>query len=242
MRGYSTVTRSLTSWNASRSPVQISTSKSACSASVARVAITSSASNPSTPRCGTFSASRTSLTRSTCPLNSSGLADRLALYSTYSSERNVLRDTSNATAEVRRRLVPQHVDEHRGEPEHAVGVLPGLGGEVLHRQREERPVRHRVAVDQQQLRTLRRRRHRSSSLLRSRHGRDSIRAETDTRSQGDQPQIPRNHEHVRHPPGPWTPARCAQTEGRGGRRRSRQGVVGVPSGAEPAKQSEVGRT
>ena len=45
-----------------------------------------------------LSASSTSLTRSTCPLNSSGLVDRFALYSTYSSERNVFRDTSNATA------------------------------------------------------------------------------------------------------------------------------------------------
>ena len=55
--------------------------------------------------------------------------------------------------EMGRRLVAQHVDQHRGEAEDAVGVLAGLGGEVLHRQREERPVRDRVAVDQQQLGT-----------------------------------------------------------------------------------------
>ena len=44
------------------------------------------------------SASSTSLTRSTWPPKSVGLAVRLALYSANSSERNVLRDTSNATA------------------------------------------------------------------------------------------------------------------------------------------------
>jgi hypothetical protein len=47
-------------------------------------------------------------------------------------------------------LVPQHVDEHRREAVDGVGRLPGGGGEVLHRQREERPVGQRVAVQEQQ--------------------------------------------------------------------------------------------
>ena len=49
-------------------------------------------------------------------------------------------------------LVAQHVDEHRGEAVDGVGVLPGRRGEVLHRQREERAVGQRVAVEQQQAR------------------------------------------------------------------------------------------
>ena len=48
---------------------------------------------------GMRSASSTSLMqRQTWPLNSSGVAMRLALYSAYSSVRNVWRDTSKATA------------------------------------------------------------------------------------------------------------------------------------------------
>ncbi len=49
--------------------------------------------------------------------------------------------------EVGRLLVAQHVDEHRGEAVDGVGVLAGRGGEVLHRQRVERAVGQRVAVD-----------------------------------------------------------------------------------------------
>ena len=60
--------------------------------------------------------------------------------------------------QVGRRLVAQEVDEHRGEPEDRVRDLPGLGLEVLGGQREERAVGHRMAVDQQQLRPLRGRR------------------------------------------------------------------------------------
>ena len=37
-------------------------------------------------------------------------------------------------------LVAQHVDQHRGEPVDGIGVLAGAGGEVLRRQREERPI------------------------------------------------------------------------------------------------------
>ena len=52
--------------------------------------------------------------------------------------------------EVGRLLVAQHVDQHRGEAEDRVGVLPGRGREVLHRKREERAIRQGVAVEQQQ--------------------------------------------------------------------------------------------
>ncbi len=87
-----------TSWKESRSPVTISTSNPRASACVASVAITSSASKPSTANRGTFIASRSSPISSTCPLNSSGVLERFALYSGNSVERHVLRDTSNATA------------------------------------------------------------------------------------------------------------------------------------------------
>ncbi len=52
--------------------------------------------------------------------------------------------------DVGRDLVPQHVDQHRGEPVDGVGVLPRSGGEVLHRQGEERAVGQRVAVEEQE--------------------------------------------------------------------------------------------
>jgi hypothetical protein len=52
--------------------------------------------------------------------------------------------------DVRRPLVAEHVDQHRGEAEHSVGGLTRLGGEVLHRQGEIRPVGQRVTVEQQQ--------------------------------------------------------------------------------------------
>jgi hypothetical protein len=47
-------------------------------------------------------------------------------------------------------LVAQHVDEHRREPEDGVRGLPRGGGEVLRRQRMERPVRRGMSVEQQQ--------------------------------------------------------------------------------------------
>ncbi len=68
--------------------------------------------------------------------------------------------------EVGRRLVAEQVDEHRGEPVHPVRVLTGRRREVLHRQGEERPVRDRMAVDEQKPGPLR-------GL--DRHARDSIR-------------------------------------------------------------------
>ena len=88
---------SVTSWSASRSPVQISTSIPASCAWVVSVPITSSASKPSFSNAVMPSAATTSLIRPTWPLNSSGLLLRLPLYSAYSCTRNVCRDTSNAT-------------------------------------------------------------------------------------------------------------------------------------------------
>ena len=52
--------------------------------------------------------------------------------------------------DVRGSLVAQHVDQHRGEPEDGVGRLTGRGGEVLHRQGEERAVGQGVPVEQQE--------------------------------------------------------------------------------------------
>ena len=98
LRGYSTVVVGVTSWRASRSPVQISTSMPAASARVVRVPMTSSASKPSFSKVVMPSAWTTSLMRSTWPLNSDGEALRLPLYSAYSAVRNVCRDTSKATA------------------------------------------------------------------------------------------------------------------------------------------------
>ena len=50
------------------------------------------------------------------------------------------------------RVVPEHVDQHRREPVDGVGHLPGGGGHVGG-QGEERPVRQRVAVDQEKAAT-----------------------------------------------------------------------------------------
>ena len=57
----------------------------------------SSASNPSDSTYGIDIDSSTSRISGTWPLNSSGLADRVALYSGYSTVRKVVRDTSKAT-------------------------------------------------------------------------------------------------------------------------------------------------
>ena len=69
----------MTSWNASRSPEQISTSKPSASACVVSVPMTSSASKPSFSTVAMHSAASTSLTSATWPENSSGDLDRLAL-------------------------------------------------------------------------------------------------------------------------------------------------------------------
>ena len=52
--------------------------------------------------------------------------------------------------DVGRLLVAEHVDEHRREPVDGVGVLAGLGREVLGRQGVERAVCQRVAVEEQE--------------------------------------------------------------------------------------------
>ena len=67
----------------------MSTSKPCATAWVVSVPITSSASKPSFSMVTIRSAASTSLTSETWPENSSGDLDRLALYSTYSSVRNV---------------------------------------------------------------------------------------------------------------------------------------------------------
>ena len=95
-------------------------------------------------------ASSTSSISGSWLLNSVGVLLRPALYSAYSASRKVWRETSKATREVGGLLVAQHVDEHRGEAEDGVGVLAGAGREVLHREREERPVGQRVPVEQEQ--------------------------------------------------------------------------------------------
>ena len=62
--------------------------------------------------------------------------------------------------EMSRLLVPQRVDQHRGEAIHGVGRLPGGGGEVLHRQRVVGAVCQRVPVEQHEPRSgMRLRRH-----------------------------------------------------------------------------------
>ena len=60
--------------------------------------MTSSASKPGSASTVMPSAASTSLVMSIWPRNSSGVADRPALYSGYFSDRNVWRDTSNAAA------------------------------------------------------------------------------------------------------------------------------------------------
>jgi 1,4-dihydroxy-2-naphthoyl-CoA hydrolase len=52
-------------------------------------------------------------------------------------------------------LVAQHVDEHRGEAVDGVGVLAGVGREVLRGQRVERAVGQRMSVEEEQARRVR---------------------------------------------------------------------------------------
>ncbi len=52
--------------------------------------------------------------------------------------------------EMRRRLITQRVRQHRREAVHRVRRLARRGREILHGQREERPVRHGVPVHQEQ--------------------------------------------------------------------------------------------
>ena len=95
---FSTVTRSLMSWNASRSPVTITTSMSSAAAWVASVAMRSSASYPASDTRGMPSASSTSKIRLSWLRKSAGVSRRLALYSTYCSCRKVGSLRSKATA------------------------------------------------------------------------------------------------------------------------------------------------
>ena len=71
---------------------------SAASAWVVRVAMMSSASKPSFFRNGMANASSTRSISGSWLLNSSGVLFRFALYSAYSANRKVCRETSNATA------------------------------------------------------------------------------------------------------------------------------------------------
>ena len=96
--GYNTVVFELISWKESRSPVQIKTSKPSASARLASVAMMSSASNPSTAKCLMPNPWTRSKRKLVCDLNSSGVADRFALYSGKRSERNVFLETSKAVA------------------------------------------------------------------------------------------------------------------------------------------------
>ena len=96
--GYRTVVFSLINWNESRSPVQINTSKPSASASLASVAIMSSASNPSTAKWRIPKPWTRSKRKLVCDLNSSGVAERFALYSGKRSDLKVFLETSNAVA------------------------------------------------------------------------------------------------------------------------------------------------
>ena len=102
--------------------------------------MTSSASYPSFSRTGIRSAASTSLISATWPENSCGEELRLALYSAYASLRKVCPGHVERHRHVRRLLVAQDVDEHRGEAVDGVGRLTGGGGEVLDGQGEERSV------------------------------------------------------------------------------------------------------
>ena len=97
-RVISAVVRSSTSCSTSRSPVTMSTSKPACSAWVARVAMMSSASYPGTDSRWTPSASSTSKMRLSWLRKSAGVSRRFALYSTHCSCRKVGSPRSKATA------------------------------------------------------------------------------------------------------------------------------------------------
>ena len=122
------------------------------SAWVASVAMMSSASKPSSASTVMPSAPRTSLVMSIWPRNSSGVADRPALYSGYFSEPERLPGHVERRRDVGGLLVAQQVDQHRGEPVDRVGGQAALGLEVLGGQRVERTERQRIAVQQHQCR------------------------------------------------------------------------------------------
>ena len=128
------------------------------------------------------SASSTSLISGSWLLNSLGRLVALGLVLGVLREPEGLPGHVEGDRDVGRLLVAQHVDQHRGEAVDGVGVLAGGGREVLDRQREERAVGQRVAVEQEQAGTARGR------TVTARARRDSSR---------------------RHPPGPdgqeWRP-------------------------------------
>ncbi len=99
------------------------------------------------------SAARTSRIRSTWPRKSVGrlLAGGLVVGEGVGAE-GVPPDVEGHP-DVGRRLVAQDVDQHRGEAVDGVRRLTGRGGEVLDRQREERSIGQRVAVEEQQPRS-----------------------------------------------------------------------------------------
>ena len=96
--GYSSVTSSVTSWMESRSPETTSTLKPCSRPCLASVARMSSASKSSFTTVVMPIACRASRSSGTCPLNSTGVASRPALYSGYSRVRKELREISKATA------------------------------------------------------------------------------------------------------------------------------------------------
>ena len=98
------------------------------------------------------SATSTSLVMSIWPRNSSGVADRPALYSGYFSRPERLAGHVEGRRDVAGLLVAQQVDQHRGEAVHRVGGQSALGLEVLGGQCVERPERQRIAVQQHQCR------------------------------------------------------------------------------------------
>ncbi|CAB4862616.1 unannotated protein [freshwater metagenome] len=78
--------------------MHIRISKSCSSACLDKVAIMSSASNPGISKCLIPNPSTNSFMKESWDLNSSGVAERFALYSGNFSDLKVLRDTSKATA------------------------------------------------------------------------------------------------------------------------------------------------
>ena len=116
-----------------------------------RVAMTSSASKPSTSTCRMRSASSTSRSSGSWPENSVGVAERPALYSGYSAGPEGLARHVEGHPDVGRRLVAQHVDQHRGEAVDGIRVLAGARREVLDREGEEGPVGQRVSVEEEEL-------------------------------------------------------------------------------------------
>jgi hypothetical protein len=95
------------------------------------------------------SASRISWTSEICPRTRSGSPTEWPCSRRTSRAEGAPRDVEGHR-DVGGRLVAQQVDEHRGEAVDGIGVLAGLRGEVLGRQRVERAIGERMAVEQQE--------------------------------------------------------------------------------------------